>query len=151
MTYVTARLLYLGRHFPVPHGISDSIRDSLKRTILFAGRGLVKETLIAFSRIYQRFKTDIPAQAGVDCLNHWLPRPSFPTRLYRLHPCRRRPLFPTRLPPRPGGHPSIGGELELPQRLVPDAAPLPRPGGRPSHRRGIGTTSAAYSRHRSTF
>ena len=29
MTYVTARLLDLGRHFPVPHGNSDSIRVSL--------------------------------------------------------------------------------------------------------------------------
>ena len=23
------------------------------------------------------------------CVNHWIPRPSFPTRLYHLHPCRR--------------------------------------------------------------
>ena len=38
--------------------------------------------------------------AGMDCINHWIPRPSFqtplyhlgglfPTLLYHLHPCRR--------------------------------------------------------------
>ena len=25
----------------------------------------------------------------MDYVNHWIPRPSFPTRLYHLHPCRR--------------------------------------------------------------
>ena len=25
----------------------------------------------------------------MDCVNHWIPRPSFQTRLYHLHPCRR--------------------------------------------------------------
>ena len=27
--------------------------------------------------------------AGMACFNHWIPRPSFQTRLYHLHPCRR--------------------------------------------------------------
>ena len=27
--------------------------------------------------------------AGMAWLNHWIPRPSFQTRLYHLHPCRR--------------------------------------------------------------
>ena len=27
--------------------------------------------------------------AGMACINHWIPRPSFQTRLYHLHPCRR--------------------------------------------------------------
>ena len=36
-------------------------------------------------------RVGIPAclQAGMACLNHWIPRPSFQTRLYHLHPCRR--------------------------------------------------------------
>ena len=42
----------------------------------------------------------MPADAGMDCVKRWIPRPSFQTRLYRLgrlfqtrlyrlHPCRR--------------------------------------------------------------
>ena len=56
-------------------------------------------------------------QTTLPAAGRWIPRPSFQTCLLQAGAA---------LPPRPGGHPSRGGELEPLRRLVPDADLPPR-------------------------
>ena len=69
---------------PFPHPSSFRRRPESRR----GGRGMqdgrVYRMPVSGCRYYWHSRA-----AGMDGLNHWIPRPSFQTRLYHLHPCRR--------------------------------------------------------------